>query len=55
MRPERTPRTLEQIKDLVSFVMTVTEGKALANNSGDRFLRRAMERTLEIVGEAVGA
>lgn len=53
MRPGRTPRTLEQIKDSVSFVMTVTEGKALANYSGDRLLRRAMERNLEIVDEAV--
>lgn len=34
--------------------MTVTEGKALANYSGDRLLRQALERNLEIVGEAVG-
>lgn len=54
MRPERTLRTLEQIKDSVSFVMTATEGKTLADYSDDRLLRQAVERNLEIVGEAVG-
>jgi len=54
MRPERTSRTLEQIKDSVSFVLTVLEGKMLADYSGDRLLRQAVERNLEIVGEAVG-
>lgn len=54
MRPERTLRTLEQIKDSVSFVMAVTEGKALADYSDDRLLRQAVERNLEIVGEVVG-
>jgi hypothetical protein len=34
--------------------MTVTEGNALAKLLWRPFLRRAMERTLEIVGEAVG-
>ena len=53
-RPERTPQTLEQIKDSVSFVMTATEGKTLADYSSDRLLRQAVERNLEIVGEAVG-
>ncbi len=53
MRPERTSRTLEQIKDSVSFVLTVLEGKTLADYSGDRLLRQAVERNLEIVGEAV--
>lgn len=54
MRPERTLRTLEQIKDSVSFVMAATEGKTLADYSNDRLLRQAVERNLEIVGEAVG-
>lgn len=54
MQPERTLRTLEQIKDSVLFVMTATEGKTLADYSSDRLLRQAVERNLEIVGEAVG-
>lgn len=54
MRPERTPRTLEQIKDSVVFVMTTTDGKTLADYSDDRLLRQAVERNLEIIGEAIG-
>ena len=54
MRPERTPRTLEQIKDSVSFVMAALEGKTLVGYSDDRLLRQAVERNLKIVGEAVG-
>ena len=54
MRPERTPRTLEQIRDSVSFVLTALEDKTLTDYSGDRLLRQAVERNLEIVGEAVG-
>ncbi len=54
MQPERTLRTLEQIKDSVSFVMAATEDKTLADYSSDRLLRQAVERNLEIVGEAVG-
>ena len=54
MQPERTLRTLEQIKDSVSFVMIATEGKTLEDYSTDRLLRQAVERNLEIVGEAVG-
>ena len=54
MRPERTLRTLEQIKDSVSFVMVATEDKTLADYSGNRLLRQAVERNLEIVGEAGG-
>lgn len=54
MRPERTLRTLEQIKDTASFVVSVTEGKTLEDYSRDRLLRQAVERNLEIVGEAVG-
>ena len=54
MRPERTLRTLEQIKDTASFVVSVTENKTLEDYSRDRLLRQAVERNLEIVGEAVG-
>ncbi len=54
MRPERTPRTLRQIADACSFVLSVTEGKGPEDYSADRLLRQAVERNLEIVGEAVG-
>jgi len=54
MRPERTPKTLEDIRDAASFVLAVTKGKTLEDYSEDRLLRQAIERNFEIVGEAVG-
>jgi uncharacterized protein with HEPN domain len=54
MRPERTPRTLRQIADACSFVLSVTEGKTLEDYSGERLLRQGVERNLQIIGEAVG-
>ena len=54
MRPERTPRTLGQIGDACSFVLSVTEGKTPEDYAADRLLRQAVERNLEIVGKAVG-
>jgi uncharacterized protein with HEPN domain len=54
MRPERTPKTLEDIRDAASFVLSITEGKTLNDYSEDRLLRQAIERNFEIIGEAVG-
>jgi uncharacterized protein with HEPN domain len=54
MRPERTPRTLRQIADACSFVLSVTEGKSLEDYSKERLLRQGVERNLQIIGEAVG-
>jgi len=54
MRPERTARTLRQIADACSFVISVTEGKNLKDYSGERLLRQGVERNLQIIGEAVG-
>src|SRR5829696_867164 len=54
MRPERTPKTLEDIRDAAYFVLAVTEGKTLKDYSEDRLLRHAIERNFEIIGEAVG-
>jgi uncharacterized protein with HEPN domain len=54
MRPERTPRTLRQIADACSFVLSVTEEKSLEDYTGERLLRQAVERNLQIIGEAVG-
>ena len=54
MRPERTPKTLEDIRDAASFVLTVTDSKRLDDFSADRLLRQAVERNFEIIGESVG-
>lgn len=53
MPPERTLKTLEDIRDAASFVLAVTE-KKLEDYSADRLLRQAIERNFEIIGEAVG-
>lgn len=55
MQPERTPKTLEDIRDAVSFILAATEGETLEDYSEDRLLRQAIERNFEIIGEAVGA
>ncbi len=54
MPTERTPKTLEDIRDAASFVLAVSEGKELGDYSEDRLLRQAIERNFEIIGEAVG-
>ena len=54
MRPERTPKTLEDIRDAVSFILAVTDGKTLEDYSEDRLLRQAIERNFGIIVEAVG-
>lgn len=55
MRPEdRTPKTLEDIRDAASFVLEVAGGKTLEDYSGNRLLRQAIERNFEIIGEAIG-
>jgi uncharacterized protein with HEPN domain len=54
MRPERTRKTLEDIRDAASFVLGVTEGKELEDYSEDRLLRLTIERNFEVLGEAVG-
>jgi uncharacterized protein with HEPN domain len=45
---------LRQIADACSFVLSVTDGKTLKDYSGERLLRQAVERNLQIIGEAVG-
>ncbi len=54
MPPERTPKTLEDIRDAASFVLAVTEEKELKDYSADRLLRQAIGRNFETIGEAVG-
>jgi uncharacterized protein with HEPN domain len=47
-------KLLEDIRDAVAFVRQAVVGKTLDDYRGDRLLRQAIERNLEIVGEAVG-
>lgn len=54
MPSDRTPKTLEDIRDAASFVLVVAEGKKLEDYSADRLLRQGIERNFEIIGEAVG-
>lgn len=51
---ERVSKALEDVQDCASFVIEATEGKGLADYQRDRLLRQAMERNLEIIGEAIG-
>ena len=54
MRPERTPKTLEDVQDAATFILEATEDKTLDDYSRDRLLRNAVERNFEVIGEAVG-
>jgi uncharacterized protein with HEPN domain len=55
MRPEdRARKALADIRDSAAFILAVTEGKSPGEYSRDRLLRQAVERNLEIIGEAVG-
>ena len=54
MRPERTPKTLEDVQDAAAFILEATEDKTLDDYSSDRLLRNAVERNFEVIGEAVG-
>jgi hypothetical protein len=47
MRPERTPKTLEDIRDAASFVFAAMEGKTLEDYFEGRILRQAIERNFE--------
>ncbi len=54
MRPDRTLKILEDIRDAASFILEATHGKTLEDYGKDRLLRQAVERNFEIVGEAMG-
>lgn len=51
---ERVLKALEDVQDCASFVISVAEGITLSDYRGDRLLRQAIERNLEILGEAIG-
>jgi uncharacterized protein with HEPN domain len=52
MQP-KTPKLLDDIRDATAFIRQVTNGKTLEAYRADRLLRQAVERNLEIIGEAV--
>lgn len=52
MQP-RSPKLLEDIRESADFIREVTLGRTLAEYQRDRLLRRAVERSFEIIGEAV--
>jgi uncharacterized protein with HEPN domain len=55
MRPEeRVLKALDDVQDCASFVVAASEGKDLAHYRRDRLFRQAVERNLEIIGEAIG-
>lgn len=52
MQP-KTPKLLEDVRDAAAFIGHMTAGKTAAEYSAERLLRQAVERNLEIIGEAV--
>lgn len=51
---ERVLKALEDVQDCASFVISAAEGRTLSDYRGDRLFRQAVERNLEIIGEAIG-
>lgn len=51
---ERVLKALEDVLDCASFIVEAAEGKKLSDYRGGRLLRQAIERNLEIIGEAIG-
>jgi uncharacterized protein with HEPN domain len=54
MRPERTLKTLEDIRDAAAFILEATGGKTGDDYRRNRLLRQAIERNFEVIGEAMG-
>lgn len=52
MQP-KTPKLLDDITDAATFIREAVRGKTLADYHSDRFLRQAIERNFEIIGEAM--
>src|SRR5215211_826862 len=51
---ERVLKALEDVQDCASFVVAASDGKDLAYYRRERLFRQAVERNLEIIGEAIG-
>lgn len=54
MRPERTLKTLEDVRDAASFILESVESGSGEDYFRNRLLRQAVERNFEIIGEAMG-
>ena len=50
---EKTPKLLDDIRDQARFILSITVDKSLQKYLGDRVLRQAVERSFEIIGEAI--
>lgn len=51
---ERVLKALEDVQNCASFVVGAAEGRNLSDYRRDRLFRQAVERNLEIIGEAIG-
>jgi uncharacterized protein with HEPN domain len=51
---ERVLKALEDVQDCAAFVVAVSKGRDLAYYRHNRLFRQAIERNLEIIGEAIG-
>lgn len=49
----RSPKLLDDIRDAAQFIREVTAGRSLEQYRCDRMLRQAVERSFEVIGEAV--
>jgi uncharacterized protein with HEPN domain len=49
----KTPKHLADIRDAASFVLELTRARMIEDYRADRLLRQAVERNLEIMGEAM--
>lgn len=54
MRPERTLKTLEDIRDAAAFILESAGSGSGEDYFRNRLLRQAVERNFEIIGEAMG-
>ena len=52
MRPE-VPKWLEDIRDAATYILSATKGKTMEAFATDRTLRQAVERSFEVIGEAM--
>ena len=50
---ERVLKALEDVQDCASFVVAASDGNDLSYYRRDRLFRQAVERNLEIIGEAI--
>jgi len=51
--PRKTAKHLEDIRDAAEFIGDTLRGRTLEDYRRDRMVRQAVERNLEIIGEAV--